>query len=350
MEANICKMTRPRAAIITALALEATAVERHLGDTREATQKGTIYRLGTFRGKLLWDVALVQVGMHNVPAAAETERAIAFFNPIVCMIVGVAGGLKDVKLGDVIAGTKAYSYEAGKDETAFKPRPEVAQSSYGLVQRANIVAREAKWISRILGDTSVEPPSAYVGPIASGEKVVGAHSSATFGLLRQHYSDALATEMEGYGFLLAATMNQPVQALAVRGISDLIDKKDAADESGSQPRAANHAAAFAMEVLASLNFGREPHSIPSREWFRNLENVAIRLFSGGPNDRQIWSRAGGNPALLEIERNAVAAWHSAVRTLELGGGGTDISPTSLVAAMLEEFPRNPELLDLIAQG
>lgn len=55
--------------------------------------------------------------------------------------------------------------------------------------------------------------------------------------------------MEGRGFLETAHHNRR-EALIVRGISDMIDGKAEADSSGSQQRAAKHAAAFVIKVIA----------------------------------------------------------------------------------------------------
>ena len=59
--------------------------------------------------------------------------------------------------------------------------------------------------------------------------------------------------MEGHGFLVATHANSNVDALVVRGVSDLIEGKGKADAEGWQERASQHAAAFAFEVLATID-------------------------------------------------------------------------------------------------
>ncbi|EDN71339.1 phosphorylase family protein [Beggiatoa sp. PS] len=243
--------------IITALSVEFKAVIEHLQNITEVTHpEGTIYEVGKFFSENQdWDVAVVEIGSGNPIAALETERAVAYFKPSYVFFVGVAGGLKDVDLGDVVAVNKVYGFESGKAEQKFKPRSEFGESTDSLVKRAKAISRKDNWTKRIKGiQTSNNLPNSFVGHIAAGEKVVASTKSPIYKFLQDNFSDALAVEMESIGFLKAihANSNSQVNALVVRGISDMIDGKSKADASGSQKIASSHAAAFAFEVLAKL--------------------------------------------------------------------------------------------------
>ena len=248
---------RQRAVILTALPVEYQAVRMYLSSIHEETYRGTIYERGTFEaGGRSWDVAVAEIGMGNSAASSEAERAMNYFEPGVVLFVGVAGGIKDVVPGDVVAATKVYGYESGKvEKSLFRPRPEVGQSSYSLIQRARVEARKADWLQRVLGSTQAmnSSPRAIVGPIAAGEKVIASTRSDAFAFLRATYEDAIAVEMEGHGFLQATYRDQAVQALIVRGISDMIDDKRKRDTQNFQEVAAHHASAFAFEILAKLS-------------------------------------------------------------------------------------------------
>jgi nucleoside phosphorylase len=251
----------PHAVILTALPIEYLAVRAHLSGLREEVHpQGTIYERGQFAGHgSSWEIGIVEIGAGNPGAALEAERAIAHFRPEVILFVGVAGGLKDVVLGDVVASTKVYGYESGKAEQRFKPRPEIGLSAYSLEQRARAEARKGDWLKRL--PTVTGPiPRVFVAPIAAGEKVIASTQSEVFKFLRESYGDAIAVEMEGLAFLGAARANLRVSAMVIRGISDLIDGKGEADKAGSQEIASRHASAFAFTMLANLRLTDESGS------------------------------------------------------------------------------------------
>jgi len=245
--------------IVTALSLECLAVCQHLKNRHQDTHPGgTVYERGAFQPKSgrEWDVLVVEAGAGNTGAAVEVERAISFFHPRLAIFAGVAGGLKDVHIGDVVVANKVYAYESGKERDQFDARPEIHMPDYRLAQRARAEIRDGSWVKRIQGQISADAPRAFFGPIAAGEKVIASTSSATHQFLKERYSDALAVDMEGYGFLHGSYMNPAVGALVVRGISDLIDAKSAADAEGSQERAAQAASAFTFELLTHLEPGQ----------------------------------------------------------------------------------------------
>lgn len=243
----------PRCVILTAVPVELRAVCAHLAVAGEEVHKGTVYERGTFTsGTGRWDVFAAELGAGNNSAAFELERAISRFDPAVVMFVGVAGGIKDVRVGDVVVATKVYGYESGKAEATFKPRPDVGNSSYNLVQRARAVARRGDWIGRINGSEVIQSPRAFIGAIAAGERVVASTESSVYKFLKANYGDALAVEMEGRGFLEAAHANPQVSTLIVRGISDLLNNKSDLDDDARQDMASRHASAFAFEVLNQL--------------------------------------------------------------------------------------------------
>lgn len=252
------KLPPLKAIILTALPVERQAVCTHLLNLTDTTHKGTAYWQGIFPcGVYTWNVNVFEVGAGNSSAALETERAISHLDPHVALFVGVAGGIKDVEIGDVVAATEAFNYESGKAGRAFLSRPKASISTHRMVNIAKIVVAQKAWHKRLRESVSVMEPQAYLAPIVAGEKVVSDTNSPIYKFMKKNYGHTFAVEMEGYGFLNTTHANPRVDALVIRGISDLINNKSESDAANSQDIASRHASAFAFEILAKLTENKE---------------------------------------------------------------------------------------------
>ncbi len=260
-------MINTTAVILTALEVEYAAVRAFLTDIEQLVHPaGTVYEAGVYECEgSAWTVILAETGVGNNIAAIETSRALDAFRPSIAMFVGVAGGLKDVRLGDVVAADYVYGYESSKVTEVFEPRIKTFGCGYPLVQRARAIRRSEDWHKRI---TSGASPRAFIGPIASGEQVLAAKRTPTHELIEAHCGDTLAVEMEGWGFLFAAHTNGDVPAIVIRGISDLTFDKGGEQDETRQAPGAQHAAAFAFELLDTIHRPDAKMIEPIQPWRR----------------------------------------------------------------------------------
>ena len=77
--------------------------------------------------------------------------------------------------------------------------------------------------------------------------------------------------------------------------------------------------------------------------WRELATVLAALYPKGPTDAEIWSRAGGDIALLDLNLHGRAAWHAAVRKARQGGGGSYFRIGRLVSEARSDFPNHSVL-------
>lgn len=242
----------PFVVILTALPLEFKAVKDFLSNIQKQTHpRGTIYEVGDFSsGNQKCRVAIVETGQGNINSAISAERSINFFDPSIVLFIGVAGGIKDVKIGDVVIADKIYYYESAKSVEKIKTRPSSYPPSHNLIETAKFIARNNIWLKRI---KTFDKPNAFIGPIASGEQVIASTESDIYKRIINNYNDTLAVEMEGYGILSAIYKSENnIKFAVIRGISDTIDNKSQADKEGSQELAAHNASVFAFELLANI--------------------------------------------------------------------------------------------------
>jgi len=287
---EVIDMTQPTVVFVTALPVETKSVLVHLEPRIERTilhHEGFNYPVRKYG---MWDIVVVEAGKGNPSAGVETTRALDLFKPKYAFFVGVAGGIKDVGLGDVVIADVVKGYETGKDEknsrvwniftprrVVFKPRGEVGQSAAPLVHSATQMVNSNQWCGKIkhsdenqnhgrwdwvtkfmLGKNAEHEekqyPSACVCTIVAGEKVVATLDSNTYQLIKEHYSEAVAIDMEAIGFLKATHANHSVKSIVIRGISDLLHNKSPHNDKRWQRIAAGNATAFAFAMLDELSF------------------------------------------------------------------------------------------------
>jgi nucleoside phosphorylase len=258
-----------RAVIVTALGFEYDAVRVWLARPEPVVHpSGTRYEIGRLTvPEPAWEVVLAETGEGNHAAAAVTGQAIHAFNPDLVLFVGIAGSMVDsVSLGDVVAATRVDAYHGGKAVgRQFFARPVTWPAAWRLDQAAREARRDGRWRTRIAGEQS-PLPEVHLKPILAGEVVLDSRESRLYKFLRQHYNDAVAVEMEGAGLASAAHVSGEVPAMVLRGISDLAGgAKEATDAAGWQPRAARHAAAFAVELLVALDPQTLPRRVPAEQ-------------------------------------------------------------------------------------
>ncbi|WP_066945120.1 5'-methylthioadenosine/S-adenosylhomocysteine nucleosidase [Streptomyces lushanensis] len=253
---------RPRLTVVifTALQLEYEAVVSHLPD-REPDRVGTTrFEAGSYAGDHAdWKVYLAELGVGNTRTATASATVIAALNPHLVLFVGIAASAKpdDLVLGDVVVADRVYDLHSGKDVrddtqgSVHRTRPLSYPAANGVVQLAMDVRRN-DWTAELTAGQALnargDTPCVEIKPIAAGSVLHSDGRSALMDKVRTSFDDVAAVDMESLG-LYETAHRESLPALAVRGISDCVENKTPAADRAWQPRAANHAAAFAFALL-----------------------------------------------------------------------------------------------------
>ena len=255
-----------RALIITTVDHENRAVTAHLTDPEILIGGNSVlYEYGRFSDPAGdWLVVHVITSPGNSDAGLDTREAFyEFGNFQVVMFVGVAGSLKEeIPIGSVVIGDYVYNGHSAKvTDTETLARPHGLVPARGLLTAAKGLIHLNQWMDLIRAPAGMElpskadypcnfPPFAVIKGIVSVEEVVAGDKSPRFALIRSHFNDCGAVEMEGWGVMNAAQREREASAIIVRGISDMCAGKDHANDKLHQPIAAAHAAAFAFSILS----------------------------------------------------------------------------------------------------
>ena len=228
-------------------------------------------------------VTVIELGPGNIETALEAGRIRGDGSADILLFVGIAGALKDLALGDVVAAHEVvWLHRAKLANNQLQYRPQVHPCTRELVQVARYTASRSVWQGR-LEIPVTEPPKALVGQILSGEQLI---KDANYKrILGNHYSDAVAVENEGYGLARAGTAS--LKVLVIRGASDHADETKS---DSNQAAAARSAAAFAAQALSDYLVLHE-----------NAKPATLTLTNQSPPSNGMESTTGYDRAETAIE-------------------------------------------------
>jgi nucleoside phosphorylase len=254
-----------RALVVTTVVHESRSVKAFLTDPAIVVgEKGSLYEFGRFCDPAGdWLIIHAFSAQGNTDASLVVSKAHQEFGSFHAqMFVGVAGSLKaDIPIGSVVVGDYVYNGHSAKvEDTETLVRPHSLAPARELLTASQGIIYSNEWIDLIRAPAGMTlpshtdypcdfPPLAAIKGIVSGEEVVAGGKSHRFALLRSHFNDCGAVEMEGWGAMNAAH-HENTPAIVVRGISDMCAGKDHASDKLHQPIAAAHAAAFAFGILS----------------------------------------------------------------------------------------------------
>ena len=266
----------------------------------------------TVRAGLSWTVAELPAnggGSHVVVEGLQLERshqpAQAFAAALLkewrprCLLVadiggGIHGGGDEARdglhLGDVVVAERLHYYELQKVVAADPGEPDRVQryirwqpTSPSLSSLARDLSGIVDWHSFLQIDRPPSPapvaPQLRLGELVCGDKLLTDPDAAETKYIVNHYDKALAVDMETVGIahaaLMASDAGLAVSFVALRGVSDWIDREDNQETRDNwKPAACDAAIAAArglIEATPPLAAGA------TIEELQSVEELTVRL-------------------------------------------------------------------------
>jgi nucleoside phosphorylase len=213
----------------------------------------------------------------SLAASGSVTKIVRDYLPEYLLVVGIAGGIacRGVALGDVVIPSFVHYPEIAKhvdNKILWRYVPFDHPSTMILGEPGRDVLRQNQWLDHV----EVPRPEAGVPQvhlsesIIAGDKIWGSIEDASQEVLLDRFDDAVAVETESAGvaravFSARCETERNLQYAVIRGVSDLVDVQDnQATREIWRPYAAHVAAAFALQLVKSLNAPRRmTQSIPT---------------------------------------------------------------------------------------
>ena len=240
--------------LLTAKSIEAAAVYDELRSqgiaTRRVQENGRYYDAFQLEGpecpvRVIFGLATDKNGQ---PAAAVTRDMIAEFHPDLILLVGVAGGLRKVKLYDLIIARNVINYDPERIEESQKgQRPQSYRTDEQLLRLTSYLETRHK-LDDILDGAEIHQKD-YV----SGEKVIAWREASLRKQLLDLSIDVYGVETEAHGVMHAIWETfkavKYVGGGMIKCVSDLGDEDMGTDKDEKQKRAATKAARVALAII-----------------------------------------------------------------------------------------------------
>ncbi|MCG8419258.1 MAG: hypothetical protein MJE77_15095 [Proteobacteria bacterium] len=251
-------------AILTALPEELDAVLGHAGDwTKIPAGEGKIRTYYATRkgGRKVVTASALSMGQLN--AALLARDVLLEHAPDYFLLAGIAGGLGDARLGDVVVSDQIVDYELQKvRDSGPDVRWSVYRSDPGLLDAA-LNFRSDDWKSKIgtprPDGQDKSRTQLHVGVVLSGNKVIASANAA--GALRSVWTKSAALEMEATG--VAAALYQSAERPGFMMVKGVCDRADSRKDDQWHEFASHAAAAYCWAILDVLPSHR-PKVGPSR--------------------------------------------------------------------------------------
>lgn len=246
-------------AIITAVPVETDAVKKMSSQWTKVKfeDDNLTYYIGEItENNLSKKVVTVQCyDMGMVAATVATLNISHHFKPKYIIMVGIAAGIGEHNLGDIIVPREVWNYSSGKykivnGENAFIPDPKVLSLDDKVLEiiredhTTELAKIKSNWPDKIKDELNLDE-----SPIACGSAVV-ANKGIVDEMILAHFRKSGALDMESYGMFFASKAlceSKPI-AICIKSISDFADS-DKGD--GYQPYAAYTSASFAKYLIMS---------------------------------------------------------------------------------------------------
>lgn len=226
-------------AIVGAMEEETSTLLAQLEDVQEEGRNRYPFHRGFFHGK---EILLIRTGIGKVNAALCTQRLIDLHRPDAVVMVGVAGAIERLAIGDVVLATKVAHHDL-EPEFLVRHQPYLKEEARGYFDCDRQLLQAA--IQQV-ADLSL-PFKVFTGPMASGEMFIDQDGREA---IIQKFAP-LCVDMETAGMAHACYRSE-VPFFALRAITDTQEESGMGNFEKNYEIARENAQYLLMEILKVL--------------------------------------------------------------------------------------------------